>query len=97
MNNLAWIYATCEESQYRNPIKALVYAEEAAAINPAPYVLDTLAESYYVNGLYDKAITATTEALAMGPQDMEYYEGQLKKFREAEKEWRNERIGGLND
>jgi len=97
LNNLAWIYATCEESQYRNPIKALVYAEEAAAINPAPYVLDTLAESYYVNGLYDKAITATTEALAMGPQDMEYYEGQLKKFREAEKEWRNERIGGLND
>jgi Zn-dependent protease with chaperone function len=84
LNNLAWIYATCEERRYRDPIKALVYAKEAATHKPAPYVLDTLAESYYVNGLYGKAIEAITKALAMGPQNREYYEGQLAKFQKAE-------------
>ncbi|MDY6987669.1 MAG: M48 family metalloprotease [Thermodesulfobacteriota bacterium] len=83
LNNLAWIYATCEESQYQNAIKALVYAEQAAALNPAPYVLDTLAESYYANGLYDKAVAAITEALAMRPEERAYYEGQLEKFQQA--------------
>jgi Zn-dependent protease with chaperone function len=83
LNNLAWIYATCEESQYRDPIKALVYAQEAAALNPAPHILDTLAESYYVNEFYDKAITVIKQALAMGPNDIRYYEKQLKKFQKA--------------
>ena len=97
LNNLAWIYATCEETRYRNHAKALVYAERAAALHPAPYVLDTLAESFYVNGLYDRAITAIKKALAMAPQDRAYYEGQLNKFQKAEERWRNEGIGELND
>ncbi|MDY6952855.1 MAG: tetratricopeptide repeat protein, partial [Thermodesulfobacteriota bacterium] len=80
LNNLAWIYATCEETRYRDPEKALVYAEKAAALHPAPYVLDTLAESLYVNGRYDQAITAIKTALAMEPQDRAYYERQLEKF-----------------
>jgi Zn-dependent protease with chaperone function len=83
LNNLAWIYATCEEASYRNPVKALVYAELAAVLDPAPHVLDTLAESYYVSGLYDEAIGAIKEALEMNPKDRDYYEGQRHKFQQA--------------
>jgi Zn-dependent protease with chaperone function len=84
LNNLAWIYATSKETRFRDPVKALSYAKLAAALNPAPYVLDTLAESYYVNGLYEDAVQAIKQALAMGPENRSYYESQLHKFEKAE-------------
>jgi Zn-dependent protease with chaperone function len=83
LNNLAWLYATCKQTKYRQPIKALVYARLAAAIKPAPHILDTLAESYYVNGLHEKAIMTIKQALAMHPEDRAYYERQLLKFEKA--------------
>jgi hypothetical protein len=55
----------------------------AAALKPEPHVLDTLAESFYVNGFYDKAVAAIKEALVQEPEDRAYYEGQLRKFMEA--------------
>jgi hypothetical protein len=83
LNNLAWLYATCEETECQEPAKALVYAVHAAAIKPVPHVLDTLAESYYINGLHKKAIATIKRALAMQPEDKAYYESQLKKFEKA--------------
>jgi Zn-dependent protease with chaperone function len=83
LNNLAWLYATCEQAQCRQPVKALVYARHAAAIKPAPHILDTLAESYHVNGLHEKAIMTIKRALAKHPEDRAYYEGQLRKFEQA--------------
>lgn len=83
LNNLAWLYATCEQTECREPIKALVYARHAAAIKSAPHILDTLAESYHVNGFHDKAIMTIKRALAMQPKDRAYYEGQLRKFEQA--------------
>lgn len=83
LNNLAWLYAACEQSQFREPVKALVYAKHAAALKPAPYILDTLAESYYVNGLHEKAIVTIKQALAMHLKDRAYYERQLRKFEQA--------------
>jgi len=83
LNNLAWLYATCEQVRYREPVKAIVYARYAAAIKPVPHILDTLAESYYANGLHEKAITTIKEALAMQPKDMAYYKSQLRKFEQA--------------
>jgi Flp pilus assembly protein TadD len=80
LNNLAWLYATCEQEQYRQPSKALVYATHAAAMKPVPYILDTLAESYHVNGMREKAIETIKRALAMNPDDRAYYERQLDKF-----------------
>ncbi len=85
-NNLAWIYATCEKMEQRDPAKALLYAQQAAALNPSPHILDTLAESYYVNGFHEDAIIAIRQALARGPHDREYYEGQLRKFEKAASE-----------
>lgn len=83
LNNLAWLYATCEVSECREPVKALVYARHAVAMKPVPHTIDTLAESYYVNGLHEKAITTIKKALAMQPEDKAYYEKQLKKFKQA--------------
>jgi tetratricopeptide (TPR) repeat protein len=83
LNNLAWLYATCEEPQCREPIKALVYARHAAAMKPVPHILDTLAESYYVNGLHEKAIMTIKQALVMQLEDRAYYENQLSKFEKA--------------
>jgi len=83
LNNLAWLYATCEETKWREPVKALVYAVHAAALKPVSHILDTLAESYYVNGLYEKAIVTIKQALRTQPEDKAYYESQLRKFEEA--------------
>jgi Zn-dependent protease with chaperone function len=80
LNNLAWLYATCEDIEKRDYSKALTYAIQAASLKQAPYILDTLAESYYVNGLYKLAIEAEKRALAMDPDNRKYYEEQLKKF-----------------
>ena len=83
LNNLAWLYATCEQKQYREPTKALVYATHAAAMKPLPYVLDTLAEAYHVNGMDDKAVKTIKQALIMNPDDKAYYESQLERFERA--------------
>ena len=75
--------------------KALQYAKQAAALSLAPHILDTLAESYYVNGFYDEAITAITQALAMAPRDRHYYESQLRKYQEGK--LGSSEIGGLRN
>jgi tetratricopeptide (TPR) repeat protein len=82
LNNLAWLYATCEDEQFRNPKEALRLAEKAAQLEEAAYILDTLAESYYINGMIEAAINAEKEAIRMAQKNHSYYEGQLKKFRE---------------
>jgi len=84
LNNLAWLYATCENKNFRNPERAIVLALKAAELTDAPYILDTLAESYYVNGQFEAAVSAEKRALEqMKDGDRAYYEKQLKKFAEA--------------
>ncbi len=82
LNNLAWLYATAPPP-YRNPQRALELAQKAAAQQPDPYVLDTLAEAYYVNGRYEEALTAIRQAIAQKPERLSYYLGQEKKFLDA--------------
>jgi tetratricopeptide (TPR) repeat protein len=81
LNNLAWLYATCEDTGYRNPSRALLLAQKAAELDPTPETLDTLGESYFINGEYEKAVEAGTRALEMAPANKSYYEDQLKKFK----------------
>ena len=83
LNNLAWLYATCEEERFRNPQNALILAKRAAELEAAPHILDTLAESYYVNDQFEKAIAAERRALDLVKRDRTHYKDQLKKFREA--------------
>lgn len=83
-NNLAWLYATCEDKSLRDYPEALRFARMAVSLANLPYVLDTLAECLYVNGLYRQAILAAEEALyAADPKEREHYEKQLDKYRAA--------------
>ncbi|MEZ4525361.1 MAG: M48 family metalloprotease [Desulfobacterales bacterium] len=83
LNNLAWLYATCETLPLRNPEMALRLALRAAQLSDAPHVLDTLAESYYVNGMYEMAVQTEEKALARSGKERALYEAQLEKFRKA--------------
>ena len=82
-NNLAWLYATCEDAGIRAPARALDLARKASELSSAPHILDTLAESYFVNGQYDAAVRAGERAYEAATIDRSYFENQLKKFREA--------------
>jgi tetratricopeptide (TPR) repeat protein len=63
LNNLAWFYATCEDIRFRDYPRALILAKKAASLEQTPYILDTLAESYYVNGMFNEAIATAEKAL----------------------------------
>ncbi len=83
LNNLAWLFATCDEPSLRDPARALELAERAAALEPSPYILDTLAESYHVNGRYAEAVEAARQALRLAKGDLTHYERQLQRFLKA--------------
>ena len=81
LNNLAWLYATCEDRSLRNPEKALVLAQKAVKISREPYVLDTYAEACYLNNDIENAVKAAKEALSKAPPSREsYYKQQLSRF-----------------
>ena len=80
-NNLAWILATSKDSAYFQPKRALALADQAARISPEPYVLDTLAEAYHVNGRNDEALKAAEGALEAATENRSYYIKQVERFR----------------
>jgi Zn-dependent protease with chaperone function len=85
LNNLAWLYATCEVESFRDPKKALKLAEKAAEIEESPHILDTLAESFYVNSQFEKAVATEIVALDLATKNRTHYENQLAKFKAAAK------------
>jgi tetratricopeptide (TPR) repeat protein len=82
LNNLAWLYAT-GPSSLRNPHDALDMALKAAAVSPEPFILDTLAEAYYINGLYADAVSTINEALSVDGPQRNYFLKQKEKFEKA--------------
>jgi len=80
-NNLAWILATSKDSLYFQPERALTLAERAARISPQPYLLDTLAEAYHVNGRDEEALEAAESALEAATENRSYYMKQVERFR----------------
>jgi Zn-dependent protease with chaperone function len=81
LNNLAWVFATSKETPIFQPEKALVLAEKAAALSQQAHILDTLAESYYVNGFTAKALATAEKALTAASRDHSYYVKQVERFR----------------
>jgi len=83
LNNLAWLYATCEDESLRQPEEALKLALAAVDLFPKTHVLDTLAESYYVNGRYQQALLAGKQALKEAEENRDYYLRQVQRFQKA--------------
>jgi len=81
LNNLAWLYATCDDKRFRDNHRALILAKKAVSLEQTPYNLDTLAESYYVNGMFDEAIASGEKALESAKKNKKYFEDQLEKFK----------------
>ncbi len=86
LNNLAWLYATCENESLRNPNLALDLAQHAATIDPRAHILDTLAESYHINGRMEEAIQTAHAALEISRENRSYFKDQLDRFRKAREE-----------
>jgi Zn-dependent protease with chaperone function len=80
LNNLAWLLLTADDHDIRNPKNALRFAERAMIEQPAPHILDTLAQAYWVNGRIEQAEMIEKRALASDPPNSSYYLGQLRKF-----------------
>jgi tetratricopeptide (TPR) repeat protein len=82
LNNLAWMYATAPPP-FANSTAALQLAEEAVRLKPEPFVWDTLAEAYYVNGLYAEAVAAIDQAIRDATDNRAHYLEQKEKFQRA--------------
>ena len=87
-NNLAWAYTTGKG--VRNKEKALRNAREAILSAPvSPPMWNTLAETYYVIGDYDRALRASEHAIdlliqtASNPEKVASFEAQHNKIRRA--------------
>ncbi len=83
-NNLAWLYATSEDPQYRNPRAALEHARRAVELTDwkDPNFIDTLAEAFYVNRSFDEAVRTQSRALKLAPDNREFQE-HMEKYRKA--------------
>ena len=65
-NNLAWIYVKSKDPAVRNPELAIKLARGAVLDVPSDYsVWNTLAEAYYANGQYDRALRSAQSALRL--------------------------------
>ena len=80
LNNLAWLYATSKDPRFFKPKLSLRLAKLAFQQKKAPYIMDTLAEAYFVNGYIKEAILLEKQILSLNPPRRRYYEGQLKRF-----------------
>ena len=86
INVLAWVYAT--DAIPRNPQRALVLARRSfddRYVDPwwgyDPHMVDTLAEAYYANGMYERAIEIEEDLIARKLGPVSYFSEQLAKFR----------------
>jgi tetratricopeptide (TPR) repeat protein len=83
-NELAWIYASADEAQFRNAKEALRLAHLAVqSSSPAvPEFLDTLAEALLLSGDCPGALSAEEQAAEIAPNNPEI-RTRVARFREA--------------
>jgi len=97
LNNLAWLYATAEDTALRDKEKALRLAQKAASLKRESHILDTLAETYFINGNTEEALKAIKEAIALKPADIDYYLKQQQKFlKKKQTPWSITRLSAKN-
>jgi rhomboid protease GluP len=83
-NNLAWLYATCDDPQFRDPKAALQHAQRAVLLSNwrEGEFVDTLAEAYFANGEYAQAVAVQKKALALAPGDPQL-QAHMRRYRRA--------------
>jgi len=92
LNQLAWIYATCSDADFRNGKQAVVYATKACELSEwtDALIIDTLAAALAEDGDFEKAIEWQEKALLLAPEDQRSAcEAQLNLYK-AGKPYREE-------
>lgn len=90
LNNLAWIYATTESAELRNPSRALDLARRALILVPDNFhIWSTMSAAHFASRNYPRALRAAEVALRLSrennasPSLIVSYEGQVAKSRKA--------------
>jgi len=89
LNNLAWLLLKCKNKLFINKAEALKYAKRAFSlidenkISDFTHIIDTLAEAYYQNKLYEQALRFSKRAKELSRDKKEYYEKQYEKMKRA--------------
>ncbi len=83
-NNLAWLYATCDDPRYRNPGGALRHAVLAVKLTQGklPNVVDTLAAALYINRKYRLAVAAEGRAVQLDSRNPAF-RAALRRYEKA--------------
>jgi serine/threonine-protein kinase len=70
-NRLAWLLATCPDSEYRNGKTAVQYAMKACELSKwkNPGFLDTLAAAYSEAGEFTEAVKWQEKAIELAPEE----------------------------
>jgi Flp pilus assembly protein TadD len=80
INNLAWLFATCPDPNFRNPAQAISLAQQAcratAYVNPE--LLDTLAAAFASAGRFDEAVITAQKALNLANENNKQIFGAIK-------------------
>jgi len=73
MNNLAWLLATCSQTEQRDPVRAVALAEQACTLTrrEKTIYLGTLAAAYASAGRFEEAITTAEQACALAQKQGE--------------------------
>ncbi len=90
LNALAWLLATCPESEIRNGPKAVAHALKACALDEwkSPELLDTLAAAYAEAGNFAEAEKWSLKSLSLPDANRDIYQAHLSSFR-AGAAWRD--------
>jgi cytochrome c-type biogenesis protein CcmH/NrfG len=83
INNLAWLYLTAQAPYARDAKEGLLLAEQAYALDQAPYITDTLAEACFQNGMVERAVKLEEDALAREKKRKGIFRRSLKRYRQA--------------
>ena len=84
INNLAWILATSDDSEVRDPAEAVRLAEQLSrgTADPPFYVLDTLAAAYAATRRYEKAVETVERAIDAASRSRRADEDLVRQLRD---------------
>jgi len=73
-NNIAYLYVSANDENFRDKVKALEHAKKAAELSREKNaeILDTLARAYFINGMVKEAIEVENKALKLEPYNDEF-------------------------
>ena len=88
LNNLAWLLTETHLGDKKRLNESMELAQKALAGKKTAFIWDTLAEAYFMNGLYEKAADAAQNALESAGEgngisveaDLDYYKKRFKQM-----------------